>query len=117
MFHNELLEAAEKAYELRGNGVPLAHVLLERARQERKWGTQNHQPVWYLAILMEEVGELAQSIIETNFGHGENQGAEKIYNEATQVAAVALAMVECLDRNLALDKDWIVRGAAESACE
>jgi NTP pyrophosphatase (non-canonical NTP hydrolase) len=70
----------------------------ERKRQDEKWGEQNHSPEWWLAILGEEYGELAQAILETKFG-GKRGGIENIREEAVQCAAVALALIECIDRN------------------
>jgi NTP pyrophosphatase (non-canonical NTP hydrolase) len=61
----------------------------------RKWGEQNHDPITYLAVLVEEVGELAQAGLHLRFG---GPKAEGLRDEAVQVAAVALAIVECLDR-------------------
>jgi NTP pyrophosphatase (non-canonical NTP hydrolase) len=72
-------------------------VMDERLRQDAKWGEQNHDPSTYLTILMEEVGEYAQAVLETRFG-GPHGGEDKMRAEAVQVAAVALAIVECLDR-------------------
>lgn len=40
-----------------------AEVLLERERQEKKWGNQHHSPELWLSILMEEVGEAAQEVL------------------------------------------------------
>ena len=79
----------------------------ERERQNIKWGVQNHTPEWWLAILMEEVGELAQAILETHFDknpeHLTKGGIVNIRKEAVQCAAVALAMIECIDRNDQVD--------------
>jgi NTP pyrophosphatase (non-canonical NTP hydrolase) len=58
----------------------LFSVLNERIKQDSKWGEQNHDMFTWMSILMEEVGELART-------------------EAVQVAAVALAIVECIDRS------------------
>ena len=81
----------------------IVSVINERNRQDEKWGVQNHAPEWWLAILGEEFGELAQAILETHFNNGpENRkkgGIENIRKEAVQCAAVALAIVECIDRN------------------
>lgn len=77
----------------------LDDVLAERAKQDAKWGEQNHDPIIYAAILMEEVGELAQAGIQTRFATGEGHGGvSNIRKEAVHCAAVALAIVECLDR-------------------
>lgn len=62
----------------------------ERVRQDKKWGEQNHAaPVWF-AILGEEVGEVARAMLEGK------PGAYR--EELLQVAAVAIAAVECYDR-------------------
>lgn len=76
----------------------LQSVLAERQRQEEKWGEQNHNPYIYLTILVEEVGELGQAILQTQFG-GECGGWENVRKEAVHCAAVALAIIECLDRD------------------
>lgn len=76
----------------------IGDVIQERIRQEEKWGEQNHDPFIYLTILMEEVGETAQAALETRFG-GKHGGLENLRQEAIQTAAVAMAIVECLDRN------------------
>lgn len=68
----------------------------ERERQDLKWGEQNHSPADYLTILMEEVGEASKAALEAKFG-GKDL---KLYrDELVQVAAVAVAMIECYDRN------------------
>lgn len=74
----------------------VSDVLAERVRQDELWGEQNHDPFLYLTVLTEEVGEFAQAALRSRFG-GEAAGA--LRKEAVQVAAVALAIVECLDRN------------------
>lgn len=90
----------------------LEHILqsirLERQRQDAKWGEQNHSPYGYLAILVEEVGELAEAILQTQFG-GPHGGAENIYTEAIHVAAVAIAILECLQRNEWRDEELQLR--------
>jgi NTP pyrophosphatase (non-canonical NTP hydrolase) len=73
----------------------LASILCERERQDMKWGEQNHDPFTYLTVLSEEVGELAQAALHARFG---GEKAWCVRNEAVHVAAVALAIVECLDR-------------------
>lgn len=66
-------------------------VFTERMRQEGKWGEQNHGSPLYLTILTEEVGEVAKAILEHR--------RDEVRAELVQVAAVAVAFVECLDRN------------------
>lgn len=89
----------------------LNDVLTERIRQDDKWGEQNHDPFTYLAILTEEVGELAQAALHTRFGGNKASGLRE---EAVQVAAVALAIVECLDRGL---WSWDVLAPDHGYCE
>jgi NTP pyrophosphatase (non-canonical NTP hydrolase) len=82
-----------------GNELIFAYddVMRERAKQDAKWGEQNHDPFIYLAILLEEVGEYSQACLQTQFG-GKHGGLGQMREEAVQVAAVAMAIVECLDR-------------------
>ena len=82
----------------------LLDVLDERKRQDEKWGEQNHSPYIYLAILLEEVGELAQAILHSQFG-GKAGGFDNVRKEAIHTAAVALAIIECLDRDKWYEND------------
>ena len=75
----------------------LRDVLEERKRQDKKFGQQDHDPFVYLNVLMEEVGETSQAALQTVFG-GDEGGLDHLRKEAVEVAAVALAIVECLDR-------------------
>jgi NTP pyrophosphatase (non-canonical NTP hydrolase) len=75
----------------------LNDVIRERSNQEAKWGEQNHDPFCYITILMEEIGEFAQAALHTRYGGSQ---ADRMRDEAIQVAAVALAIVECLDRDI-----------------
>lgn len=74
----------------------LDEVSAERERQNDKWGEQNHDPFLYLAILTEEVGEAAQAAIHARFG-GRFSVAD-YRTELVQIAAVAVAAIECVDR-------------------
>ena len=69
----------------------LDEVLGERANQTAKWGEQNHHPERWLAILMEEVGEAAEAALDDKYAH--------MRAELVQVAAVAVATIQSLDRN------------------
>lgn len=77
-------------------------VIDERKRQDAKWGEQNHEPQFWMGILGEEFGELCQAVNETVFNNGPEERAKGGYAnmraEAVQVAAVAVAFVEMLDR-------------------
>ncbi len=66
----------------------LGKVERERDAQDAKWGDQvNHSDLYWLGILVEEVGELAKGIIET-YPDG------MITKELTQLAAVAVGWLE-----------------------
>jgi NTP pyrophosphatase (non-canonical NTP hydrolase) len=69
----------------------LQDVLLERCQQDKKWGEQNHHIERWVCILLEEFGEVAKAILEND--------PAKIREESVQTAAVALAIIECIDRN------------------
>ena len=74
----------------------LQDVLVERKAQDAKWGEQNHDPAMWIAILIEEVGEFARAVLRHEYEDGP---APEIRRELVQVAAVALSMLECCDRN------------------
>lgn len=85
----------------------------ERVNQFKKWGDQEHSPIEWLAILGEEVGEANKHGLEGHFGYpvSSSLGLDvmdpedarkwhlaKYRKELIQTAAVAVAMVESLDR-------------------
>lgn len=74
----------------------LIEVLHERVRQDTKWGEQNHQPFLYLTILGEEYGEACQAALKATYDGGP---LADLREELVQIAAVAVAAIECLDRN------------------
>ena len=95
-------------------------VLAERRRQDAKWGEQSHGPTYWLAILMEEVGEAARDVVEAtasmskfdtiDYGPETQVEADRAWTKARdhirhlrveliQTAAVAIAMIASLDRN------------------
>lgn len=68
----------------------IKEVMEERRFQDAKWGEQNHEPYKWLSILMEEVGEASKAVLGDNL--------DEYRKEVRQVAAVAIAMIESLDR-------------------
>ena len=84
----------------------------ERKLQNKKWGEQNHQPIEWIGILTEEVGEASKEAVDHHFKNSFKDGGEifpcsdliqtqrlRAYRkEVIQVAAVAVHMVESLDR-------------------
>jgi len=79
----------------------LFEITEERENQVKKWGVQNHSPIEWLAILMEEVGEVSREALEYHFHkfYQDTGQLERYEKELIQVAAVALAMLESLSRN------------------
>lgn len=72
-------------------------VISERISQIEKWGEEpcNH-PFEWMSILGEEFGELCEAVNETCFMNGkhpERGGDENVIREATQIAAVAMAII------------------------
>lgn len=85
-------EAVTSMSRTRVQGKLLTDILVERRRQDIRWGhaADRHlsMPV-YVAVLTEEVGEVARAILE--------KSPEQLKAELTQVAAVALCMLEALE--------------------
>jgi NTP pyrophosphatase (non-canonical NTP hydrolase) len=78
-------------------------IMAERARQDAKFGEQNHNPFTYLAILGEEVGEANKAAIDAcdlKTGAFTTEILNNYRDELLQVAAVAMAAIEALDRGL-----------------
>lgn len=72
-------------------------VISERIAQIEKWGEEScNHPFEWMSILGEEFGELCEAVNETCFMNGthpERGGDENIIREATQIAAVAIAII------------------------
>lgn len=80
----------------------LQEIQAERQQQDAKWGQQNHSPIEWLAILGEEVGEANQHALQAHFSKDALYQAEQLVayrKELIQIAAVAVAMAESIDRN------------------
>jgi NTP pyrophosphatase (non-canonical NTP hydrolase) len=85
-------------------------VELEMLRQDTKWGKQDHNAVEWVAILTEELGEVAKEAVDFHFGNGDinvylkagkSLQEKRIDNyrmELVQVAAVAMQAIQSLDR-------------------
>lgn len=76
----------------------MQEVLMERDYQDAKWGVQDRSPVEWLAILAEEFGEVSQEVVDIHFGR--EFDFSNYRKELVQLAAVAAAAVECLDRRV-----------------
>ncbi len=64
----------------------------EQMNQVAKWGIQEHDPSYWMVILMEEVGEACSEIC------GMKTDLVKYREELIQVAAVTKSAIESLDR-------------------
>ena len=72
----------------------LDDVVLERNRQQQKWGVQTHSIAEWLMILGEEYGEACKAGNECYF---RDDSLKMLRKELVQTMAVALAIVEGLD--------------------
>ena len=74
-------------------GLPdlIKEVQEENERQIKKWGIQEHDVFAWHTILAEEVGELAQEMLNHKFG---KQPPVLVVKEAIQVATLALKIAE-----------------------
>jgi len=73
----------------------------ERQRQDEKWGKdRSRHPLEWLTILGEEVGEVNRAVVEAHFSEYGKSCWWRYREELVQVAAVAVAMIECHDRNI-----------------
>jgi len=82
----------------------IQQIIDERLRQDKKWGPQDHSTLMWSAILTEETGEVAKAALESCAAHKKLSGKEldtleDYRKELIQVAAVAVAAIESLDRN------------------
>ena len=65
----------------------LQEIRAERARQDAKWGADRRlDPRTWLAVLVEEVGEVARADLEADY--------DNYVVELVQVAAVAVAAIQ-----------------------
>jgi NTP pyrophosphatase (non-canonical NTP hydrolase) len=90
---DELIEEIDRLRRESAAFTPeLQDVAAERTRQDEKWeDTSHHRDTTWLAILTEEVGEVAKAILQC-------ASCEELYSELVQVAAVAVAWMEAMRR-------------------
>ena len=93
----------------------ISEIKNERIRQNKKFGEQNHNPVEWIAILTEEVGEASKEAVDFHFQYGldglkqekrfavidgiQSDRIQRLRKELIQVAAVTVQIIESLDRN------------------
>lgn len=81
----------------------LEAIYRESLLQDEKWGLQDHEPEIWLAILVEEVGELAQAMLADRFDKGHDvkmndSHSDSMETEAIQIGAVAGQFVDAVIR-------------------
>ena len=82
----------------------LAEVTNERLAQEEKWGQQDHDDSLWLVILGEEYGEACQASLKRFETTGNTRSDYPMMSEyhlrleLIQIAAVAIAHIEAIDR-------------------
>lgn len=81
--------------------VAFNSVLQERNDQDKTFGEQVHDPAYWLAIMAKQVGQLGSAIIRRNWARDieiRKAADVAVYREASQVAAVAVALMEAVRR-------------------
>lgn len=76
----------------------MAAIEAERNKQDEKYGIGNYIMTGWLAILIEEVGELAAAIIHQRFGKQDYVELDW-RKECVHIAAVAVRMLEQAERS------------------
>lgn len=90
-YDNEVL-APELFAALQHRMKIISDILVERINHDEKWTTQcHHEPGHWLAVVMEEVGEIAKECLES-------KDNINLYNEIIQAAAALAAWAEDIDR-------------------
>jgi len=97
----EITDLEKEIQRLKAENKQFALIQEERKRQIEKWGEQKHDDYHWLAILTEEVGELAQAILHSEFG---GKAAGTTQAELIQVAAVSVQWLEHISRKES--KEW-----------
>lgn len=78
----------------------LNEIRAERVRQDAKFGEQNHQPIEFMAILAEEIGEANKEIVDAHFGFKpKDKCLEQARVELIQVAAMTFQCAEAISRH------------------
>lgn len=78
------------------------NVLEERRNQDEQWGVSDHDPQFWSLILSKHAGRLTSKALD--WGAMVGYDSEEFYaimefrDQAVKVAAIALAIVECIDR-------------------
>jgi hypothetical protein len=82
----------------------LDEIFSERFRQHGKWGMQYHSLPEWITILGEEYGESCKDACDIHFGR--ECPIENLRKELIQTAAVAVQMIEMIDKNKIIGADF-----------
>lgn len=79
-------------------GAVFASVRDERDRQDEMWGVQIHDPAYWLAIMGKQTGQLGDAVLKYKWAAvaAKDMQEQLMYEEAAQVAAVAVALMEAI---------------------
>jgi|GEM_PF-3437339 len=81
-------------------------VVRERQAQDQRFGKQNYDAAHWLPILAKEFGEVSKEVCDCTFPSSEVaevMAIGKLQNELIQVAAVAIAWAESIQRSQGID--------------
>jgi len=71
----------------------------ERIAQDDQWGEQNNNDFIWCTVLGEEYGEVCRASVDIVYGSDHKHATESdLRYELVQLAAVAVAFIECIDR-------------------
>jgi NTP pyrophosphatase (non-canonical NTP hydrolase) len=75
--------------------IVLEDIIMERKRQQEFYPNQSRSPAEWLAILMGEVGEVADEVTKMTV-YDQARSIDKYWEEMVQVAAVAVGALESM---------------------
>lgn len=90
--------------------VAVRMLVAERRRQDNKFGIQDHDPAWWMVIMGEEFGETCQAVCEYRWAEAAPDARDRMsriehaMEEASQVGAVAVAMIQAILRGVWVDE-------------
>ena len=93
----EVMKDKSKIFKRQKQFEIIDEIIYERERQDQKWGEQDHDLATWCLILGEEVGEVNQAVLENRFATGK-YSIDDVKKELIQVAAVAVSMLESINR-------------------
>ena len=80
-------------------------IIMERIKQDVKWGEQNHNDFEWLSILTEEFGEAGKAVCEQlSTNYSKLVLRENLEIELVQIAAVCINWIQCIRRREGIEK-------------